>query len=331
MKYIVDIHNTQNTASLQNFLQDKIDLSNNFFPGIDKSIGGKVQTYYTKAPYMLSANTAWLVPNTTHEPLNDAASGVHSRCRSTSTGSSGRLRPHRLEGEPDGPPADLEQVIDQVQANKLGFKYSVSGAKALLAENGYKDAKATATSGTRRLAINLRLIVPNGWSDWMTAIQIIADSAKDAGIKITPSYPDYNRLVVDAELRQVRPRDHQRQAARHAEQVLRLHVPSPGGGSRPRTTRDSPRRAQAVGADARAEQRQPLERGGRRRCTRRSRSSSSRIFPRSRSGTTECGRRPTRPYWKNFPRSTARHYTPTWNGYLNMTGIDAIANLKAAK
>ena len=71
MKYIVDIHNTQNTASLQNFLQDKIDLSNNFFPGIDKSIGGEIQTYYSKAPFMLSANTAWLVPNTTRKPLND--------------------------------------------------------------------------------------------------------------------------------------------------------------------------------------------------------------------------------------------------------------------
>ena len=29
----------------------------------------------------------------------------------------------------------------------------------------------------------------------MTAIQIIADSAKDAGIRITPAYPDFNGLV----------------------------------------------------------------------------------------------------------------------------------------
>ena len=36
MQYIVDIHNTSNTASLQNFLQGNIDLSNNFFPGVDK-------------------------------------------------------------------------------------------------------------------------------------------------------------------------------------------------------------------------------------------------------------------------------------------------------
>ena len=79
MQYLVDIHNTQNTASLQNFLKNDIDLSNNFFPGIDKSIGGKVQTYYTKAPYMLSANTAWLVPNTTHAPLNEKRKAQNGR------------------------------------------------------------------------------------------------------------------------------------------------------------------------------------------------------------------------------------------------------------
>ena len=111
MQYLVDIHNTQNTASLQNFLKNDIDLSNNFFPGVDKSIGGKVQTYYKKAPYMLSANTAWLVPNTTHAPLNDAA---FRRALAMSINVdqivTGRLRQHRREGQPDRPAADLEQV-----------------------------------------------------------------------------------------------------------------------------------------------------------------------------------------------------------------------------
>jgi peptide/nickel transport system substrate-binding protein len=39
--------------------------------------------------------------------------------------------------------------------------------------------------------------VPNGWSDWMTAIQIIARGAKPAGIKIKPGTPDYDTLVED--------------------------------------------------------------------------------------------------------------------------------------
>ena len=34
-------------------------------------------------------------------------------------------------------------------------------------------------------------------------------------------------------------------------------------------------------------------------------------------------------HWTNFPSATGSQTTPsTWNGYLNMTGIDALAKLK---
>ena len=197
MQYIVDIHNTSNTASLQNFLQGNIDLSNNFFPGIDKQIGGKISTYYTKAPYMLSANTAWLVPNTTHKPLNDKA---FRRALATSininqivTADYGNIV---AKANPTGLLPTWSKWIDQAQAKKLGFTYSIARAKALLAGAGYRDSNGDGFVENKDGSnINLRIIVPNGWSDWMTAIQIIADSAKDAGIKITPAYPDYNGLV----------------------------------------------------------------------------------------------------------------------------------------
>ena len=79
---------------------------------------------------------------------------------------------------------------------RLGFTYSTARAKQLLAANGYRDRNNDGfVENKDGSAINLRLIVPNGWSDWQTAIQMIADSAKDAGIKITPAYPDFNALV----------------------------------------------------------------------------------------------------------------------------------------
>ena len=114
MQYLVDIHNSQNTASLQNFLKDDIDLSNNFFPGVDKVIGGKVQTYYPKAPYMLSANTAWLVPNTTHAPLNDVnfrrALAESINVDQIVSADYGNIV---QKANPTGPAADLEQVDRQ--------------------------------------------------------------------------------------------------------------------------------------------------------------------------------------------------------------------------
>ena len=128
MRYIVDIHNTQNTASLQNFLQNNIDLSNNFFPGIEKQIGGKVQTYYKKAPFMLSANTAWLVPNTTKKPLNDRA---FRRALAMSVNIdqivTRRLREDRREGESYGPPAHVEQVDRQGAGRQAGLQVQRRG------------------------------------------------------------------------------------------------------------------------------------------------------------------------------------------------------------
>lgn len=196
-QYIVDIHNTSNTASLANLLADNIDLSNNFFPGIDKQVGGKIGTYYKKAPYMLAANTAWLVPNTTHKPLNDK---VFRRALASSinvdqivSAGYGNIV---SKANPTGLLPTWSKWIDKPQAKKLGFTYSISTAKSLLAGAGYKDTNGDGyVENKDGSSINLRIIVPNGWSDWMTAIQIIAQSAKDAGIRLTPAYPDYNGLV----------------------------------------------------------------------------------------------------------------------------------------
>ena len=150
MKYIVDIHNTQNTASLQNFLQNKIDLSNNFFPGVDKMIGGKVGTYYKKAPYMLAANTAWLVPNTTKKPLNDK---VFRRALATSININRIVKADYgnivSKANPTGLLPTWGKWIDQAQVAKLGFSYSIARAKALLAAPGTATRTATGSSRTR--------------------------------------------------------------------------------------------------------------------------------------------------------------------------------------
>ena len=299
MKYIVDIHNTPNTASLQNFLQNKIDLSNNFFPGIDKQIGGKVRTYYPKAPYMLSANTAWLVPNTTKKPLDDrvfrralADVDQHRPDRQ------GRLREHRREGGSDRPAADVGQWIDKAQSKKLGFTYNIARAKALLAGAGYKDTNGDGfVENKDGSSINLRIIVPNGWSDWQTAIQIIANSTKAAGIKLTPAYPDFNGLVDErnsGKFDLVINNEKQLGNTPYTYYDYLFHLPIAETADVRQLRAIHGCRPEAVGVDARAEQgRRRRTWRRRRRSTRRSRSTSSRSCPRFRSGTTGYGRSTT--------------------------------------
>jgi peptide/nickel transport system substrate-binding protein len=196
-KYIVDIYNGSNSASLANLLAGNIDLSNNFVPGIDQQVGGNIQTYYSGAPYMLSANTAWLVPNFMHPPLNDPkfrkalADSINvDRIVNADYGNI------VVKANPTGLLPIWNKYVDQKLVKQYGFSYNLHDAKALLKSAGYKDVNGDGyVENKDGSKIDLSLIVPNGWSDWMTAIQIIADSAKDAGIKITPAYPDYNTLV----------------------------------------------------------------------------------------------------------------------------------------
>jgi peptide/nickel transport system substrate-binding protein len=339
MKYIVDIHNTSNTASLQNFLQSKIDLSNNFFPGIDKQIGGKVQTYYAKAPYMLSANTAWLIPNTTKAPTSDRAFrralAMSINVNRIVTADYGNIV---SKANPTGLLPNWSKWIDQAQAKKLGFKYNVAGAKALLAANGYKDTDGDGYVENRGGGnINLRLIVPNGWSDWQTAIQIIADSAKDAGIKITPAYPDYNSLVDErnsGKFELVIANDKQIGNTPYSYYDYLFHLPI----AENQTFANYSRFTQAGAAPWAL-------------TLKLNKVKSSNVVQMKKLNSQIqkyiLDYLPAIPLWYNgmwaqyntevwtsFPRATGKglQTTPsTWNGYLNMTGINTLANLKRNK
>jgi peptide/nickel transport system substrate-binding protein len=338
MQYLVDIHNTQNTASLQNFLKNDIDLSNNFFPGVDKSIGGKVQTYYAKAPYMLSANTAWLVPNTTHAPLNDAA---FRRALAMSINIDQIVKADYgnivAKADPTGLLPTWNKWIDKAQSNKLGFKYNIAGAKALLAANGYKDTNGDGyVENKQGQSVNLRLIVPDGWSDWMTAIQIIAASAKDAGIKITPAYPDYNGLVDErnsGKFDLVINNDKQLGPTPYTYYDYLFHLPVAAtqtfanysrftsSGPKPwaltlALNKVAPSNVAAAKAIHSKIQKYILE-----------------DLPAIPLWYNGLWSQANTTYWTNFPSAaSSRKFTPSvWNGYINMTGIDALANLKPSK
>jgi len=196
-KYIVDIFNGSNSASLANLTAGNIDLSNNFVPGINKQVGKKIQTYFLKAPYMLSGNTAWLVPNLTKAPMSDkqfrkalAASINVNRIVSADYG--GIV----TKANPTGLLPTWNKYVDKKVVKQYGFSYNVAKAKSLLKAAGYTDRNGDGyVENKDGSKLDLSIIVPNGWSDWMTAIQIIADSAKASGIRITPAFPSYDELV----------------------------------------------------------------------------------------------------------------------------------------
>ena len=336
MQFIVDIHNTSNTASLQNFLQGNIDLSNNFFPGVDKVIGGKIQTYYKKPPYMLSANTAWLVPNTTHKPLNDP---VFRRALASSinvdqivTADYGNIV---AKASPTGLLPTWGKWIDQAQAKKLGFTYNVSRAKALLAGAGYKDTNGDGfVENNDGSNINLRIIVPNGWSDWMTAIQIIADSAKDAGIKLTPAYPDYNGLVDErnsGKFDLVINNDKQLGNTPYTYYDYLFHLPIADQQTFANFSRFTEAGATPWALTLKLNKIPTSSVVKARKLHSQIQKYILEDLPAIPLWYNGMWSQYNTSVWTNFPSSTGKglQNTPTvWNGYLNMTGIDALAKLK---
>ena len=338
MAHIVDIHNTQNTASLQNFLQDKIDLSNNFFPGVDKVIGGKVATYYKKAPYMLAANTAWLVPNTTKKPLDDR---VFRRALATSINIDRIVKDDYgnivSKANPTGLLPTWGKWIDQAQAKRLGFTYSTARAKQLLAQAGYRDTNGDGfvenKDGSR---IDLRIIVPNGWSDWMTAIQMIADSAKDAGIRITPAYPDFNGLVDErnsGKFDLVINNEKQIGNTPFTSYDYLVHLPLAEKQTFANFSRFTQAGAKPWALTLRLNKTKSTELVKAKKIHSQIQKVILEDLPAIPLWYNGMWSQYNTSVWTSFPAAgTKAQFTPTvWNGYLNMTGIDALASLRLKK
>lgn len=193
-KYIVDIRFSSNNVALGAVIKGEVDLSNNFLPGIATlSDKGYIETYYPEAPYMLSANTAVLFLNTTLKPMDDPAFR-RALAFAIDVPSIVNIAYANLvkAASPTGLLPSLSAFDDQAVLAELGYSFNTEEARQMLADAGYVDVDGDgfvdAPDGS---PIALEVTCPNGWTDWMAAIDIIASSSQAAGINITAAYPDY--------------------------------------------------------------------------------------------------------------------------------------------
>jgi peptide/nickel transport system substrate-binding protein len=198
-KYIVDIVNSSNNVALGLVLQGGVDLNNNFLPGVARLIQGGygLQTYFPEAPYMLSANTAWLFMNTTKPPMDDPAFrralAFSIDVNKIVTAVYGDIV---VPANPTGLLPIWDKYIDQSVVDELGFGYDPDQARSLLAEAGYQDSDGDGfIENLDGSPIELTVRVPNGWTDWMESINVISQSAQAVGINLTTEFPTYDELV----------------------------------------------------------------------------------------------------------------------------------------
>lgn len=194
-RYIVDIVNPSNNVALGLVLKGEVDLSNNFLPGIATLVQGGygIKTWYDKPPFMLAANTAFLFMNLKKKPMDDANFRKALAYAINVDEIVNRVYGNIVQkANPTGLLPVWERFVDQGVVQQLGFSYDPNRAKQILAQAGYKDVNGDgfveAPDGS---PIQLKVIVPNGWTDWMEAAKVIASSAQAVGINLQADFPDF--------------------------------------------------------------------------------------------------------------------------------------------
>jgi len=194
-KWIIDLCNTNNTNALTGLLNKIEDLNNNYLPGVTDYVkSGQMQTYYNSSPYDLSANTAWLEVNTQKPGLDNKAFrkalATSINVNNVVVNDYGHLV---LPANATGLLGVWKKWVNQKQVKSLGFTFSTAKAKAMLAAAGFKDVNGDGYVETPSGAkIDLKIAVPQGWSDWESARDMIVASAKKAGIRMHKDEGDFN-------------------------------------------------------------------------------------------------------------------------------------------
>ena len=135
-----------------------------------------MHTYYPSAPYYISANTAWLVPNTSKAPLNDAK----FRKALAYSIDADQIVGYDYDGavvkaSPTGLLPSWSKYISSGLVSSYGFTYDPLKARSMLKAAGYVDSNGDGyVENKDGSEISLTIMVPAGWFDWQMAIKVIA-------------------------------------------------------------------------------------------------------------------------------------------------------------
>ena len=102
-----------------------------------------------------------------------------------------------------------KKTINTGLVKQYGFKHNAAAAKALLLKAGYKLDGSGMFENKDGSKIDLEISVPQGWSDWEAARDMIVASAKDAGIRLHCQGEGLQHLADGPQRGQVRPRGRQ--------------------------------------------------------------------------------------------------------------------------
>lgn len=200
-KYIAHTIYADNSATEVAFKAGEIDVDQQFIPNVQDlwlKDGLPISTYMSEAPYGVCVNmpTAYFnmeVPGLDNAAVRKAiamAVDYDAINANAMTGQSPTFKdvPRSIMNPTDGEQAtfDHDAVKDLQWAGN-----DIEGANKLLDDAGIVDKDGDGIREIKGKNLSFNACCPNGWTDWMAAMEIVAAAGDKIGIDITTEYPEW--------------------------------------------------------------------------------------------------------------------------------------------
>lgn len=201
-KYICHTIYADNAAGEVAFKAGEVDVCQQFIPNIQDlwlKDGLPISTYMDEAPYGVCVNmpTAWFnlsTPGLDNVAVRKAiamAVDYDAINENAMTGQSPKFSdvPRSCMNPTDGEQAtfDHDAVKDLQWVGN-----DIEGAKKLLDEAGITDTDGDGFREYNGTKLSFNACCPNGWTDWMAAMEIVAAAGEKIGIEITTEFPEWS-------------------------------------------------------------------------------------------------------------------------------------------
>jgi peptide/nickel transport system substrate-binding protein len=201
-KYLCHAIYADNNATEVAFKAGQIDVDQQFIPNVQdlwEKDGLPISTYMDVAPYGVCVNmpTAWYnlsIPGLDNVNIRKAiamAVDYDAINQNAMTGQSPTFAD--VPRSCMNPTPGEQATFDHNAVKSLQWVGNdIAGAKALLDKAGIVDKDGDGIREYNGKKLSFSACAPNGWTDWMAAMEIVAAAGKKIGIEITTKFPEWS-------------------------------------------------------------------------------------------------------------------------------------------
>ena len=200
-KYIIHPIYDKNDNFNNAMTRGNLDVSSIYLPRIWEKAKDSIRAWSREEPYQLPATITALVVAVTKEPFNNVSfrralahaidfEKIKARALSNYTPSMqpGFILPFGTE----------KKFFNKDDADVYGYSYNTEKAREILTEAGYSwNSDGKLLDKKKKPVRSISIECPQGWTDWIDAINVVVESFAEIGITATPKIVDYGMWDTD--------------------------------------------------------------------------------------------------------------------------------------